>query len=240
MENTYKLVRESATTIYYDCLGKKKHRCSSTAKMNKKDNVVTEKTHSSKCYHARSKEDGDQNPTRSSSVSLKMKISDFKTENFSFSTPGICREIDFNVYEKQIMKIHDEVFLNFDEEWVKCLKHIENFFMGCFNDDELVGVVTYRKKSLMGYDFTDLVSIAVCGCHQKKGLGTKLLKLLEKDNRQIVTLADTNVVNFYIKMGFKNVIGNTKKALSDLVGFSSHSVMMSHGFPSEFFKIFVN
>ncbi len=77
-------------------------------------------------------------------------------------------------------------------------------FVGCYKENELIGIVFgYLKRKEVVLD-----AIAVKEKYWRKGIGSKMLKLFEKQvkkiemNRISVGVAD-NVVRFYIKNGFK-------------------------------------
>ena len=86
-------------------------------------------------------------------------------------------------------------------------KSFENLFFKSFVyvDNSIIGVIIYNEP----YDRIEIEYISVNEQHKNKGIGSKLLKAIEKNNIKNITLevrqSNEVAINFYKKNGYKIV-----------------------------------
>lgn len=123
----------------------------------------------------------------------------------------IVRQIEYNSPEYQeAVHLRDLILrqpLGLKLDPKDLLKEKEDFHIGCFENNKLLGVLILTPKEK---DIIQMRQVAVDNKQQHKGVGSILVRFAEKiaaehSFSKIILSARTTAVNFYLKVGYKTV-----------------------------------
>lgn len=123
----------------------------------------------------------------------------------------IVRQIKYNSPEyKEAVILRDLILrqpLGLKLDPKDLLKEKDDYHIGCFEDNRLLGVLILTPKDK---EIIQMRQVAVDNKQQHKGVGSALVQFAERIASahrfsKIVLSARTTALNFYLKMGYKTV-----------------------------------